>query len=225
MLLFAATPVVAAPISFYPGLSGQSSGDTGEGRWTYFEVLQDVKLTNLGINLNPSSSSDRFMWEVHSVTTAGAILQPVFQLTTSYSDDDALTVKDIKVNIDLSLGNYVLGLTTLDAPWQIMVGPNTVSGGYFGPGFVTSDSNFRLWDAGSSTPRDPLQPGNNGVLAAFSIGTEGGAGGSTPVPEPNALVLTLLALVGVFATRRSYGQRGGESHLKLLTMSQASWAR
>jgi PEP-CTERM motif len=201
-LLLTSGFVAAAPIPFYPSLSGQSSGDIGEGRWTYFELLNDVTLTQLGVIINPTAVTNRFQWDIYSVNTSGFITGQVFQTTVSYADDDALTTKNSEVDIDLVAGNYVIGLTTLDAPWQIMGGPNSVSGGYFGPGFMTVDGNFRLWDAGSSTLISPLQPGNTGLIPGFSVNISGFDPDPNDVPEPATLALLVAALIGVTATRR-----------------------
>lgn len=201
-LFASAATVSAAAIPLYPSVSGQSSGDTGEGRWTYIEVLHDESVTQIGIILNPSSPTDRFRWAIYSTTTVGSLMGLIFEQTVSYTDDDALTVKDIDTSIALTSGSYVLGLTTLDAPWQIMGGPNSVSGGYFAHGFVTADGNFRLWDAGVSSPMTPLTAGNSVLLAGFSV-TATSQGGQGLIPSAATTALLAVGLAAFSIVRRT----------------------
>jgi len=188
----------------------------GEGRWTYFELLNDVTITQLGAVLDPDTSNDIFEWEIYSTEDdvpdspsepVGALIASVFDTTMSVTDI-GLATYDTNVSVPLTEGFYALSFVKFLSGDSFKLGTTTNNtANYPNP---TIDSNFRVWDGASSTGADPPQAGNNLLLPQFSVNIEGftppsnGIPDPPSIPEPATILLLSIGLIGLAGIRRKF---------------------
>jgi len=192
----------AAIIPLYQGSGGRVFGTGGgEGRWTFFELLNDVTITQLGVVLKQPSPTEPALWEIFSTNSSGdyASFSLVFDTGVAYSPG-VLQEQNTDVNVPLTAGFYALGLTVYDSSWRID-SVNNVSANYPNP---TIDGNFRVLGGASSnlSAGHPPVNGGNTLLPKFSVGIQGFTAPSPPnmVPEPSSIFV----LAGLLATFSAY---------------------
>ncbi len=200
-------PSTATLIPLYDGFKRLSGTPVGQGRWTYFEVLNDVTITELGAVLDPNISGDEFIWEIFSTESdaqpgpGGALITSVFDTTFSVTDI-GLATYDTAVSVSLTEGFYALSSTFLDGFGFFGIA-NNVLASYPDP---TIDGNFRVW-SGALSDLPVLSPsaGNSTALPQFSVNIEGFVPPPpvTGIPEPTTLALFVTGLAGLgFMMRR-----------------------
>lgn len=187
----------ATIIPLYQG-SGRIIGPgPGEGRWTFFELLNDVTITQVGAVLEPTSSAVPVHWGLFSTNSAGdfASFSLVYETTDTY-DLLGLQEYDTDFLVSLTAGFYTLGLTTPNAGLMLDTSNNILSS-YPNP---TIDGNFRVLGGASSHLDSGTVPlnGNNLLLPKFRVNIQGfdpPDPDPNVIPEPSSLIVWSLILV------------------------------
>ena len=189
----------AATIPFYQVVNPSPStfvNSGGSTREIFFQAVNGVTLTELGVLLDPASSTTNYSWRIYQSDLTRTFGTQILNTSVAFVDA-GLGTYDTSVSVGLVAGGYyILQLLT---PVATNMGFPLESAQ--GLPFLTTDSNFTVLDGGANG--QVVQNGwLNGILPPFSVSTRA----PVSVPEPGTLALLCLGLAGLgFNWRRKLG--------------------
>jgi len=156
-------------------------------RSTYLEVLNPVSVSALGAEINPSSSSEQFLWEVFESDEFKTLGTNYYSLGVSFTDVGMGIYDTATSGLMLSEGYYILSLKGDGAEM-----PSNADYNHTPFPFTTSDGNFLVIDAAAGLGELPSSLAWGNVLVpSFSISAS-----VVPIPAAVYLFASGLGLLG-----------------------------